>query len=78
MSYLLYVHRPFLPRDAVHSAAYAMVWTVRCPSVFLSVTFVCCSETAISSDFFTILEVFFCTKHYGKIPTGFPLTERRL
>jgi len=73
MSYLLYVHRPFLPRDAVHSAAYAMVWTVRCPSVFLSVTFVCCSETAISSDFFTILEVFFLYQTLWQNSDGIPL-----
>jgi len=59
----------------MHRVAYAIMW---CLSVCLSVTFVDCVETNISSKIFQhwVAKPFWClhTKAYGNIPTGTPVT----
>ena len=84
-SFHVYLIWTILLRDAMHSAEYAVA---RCPSVHPSV---CPSVTRryfiearlnVSSDLFQLRVAppfyFFCTKRYDNIPTGTPLTGRRL
>jgi len=78
MSYSRHYSESFLPRDAMHSADYAVA---RCPSV-------CLSHAGILSKRLNILNLFhrrvptpywlFHSKRYGNISMGTPKRRRRM